>query len=107
MSDRQYACIQTYVTFWGAGASAVKKIKQGHNTEDDPGVGWVEATLGKVIRRLPPGITGRLTMRHRDLGEGCSRQRSSECKDPVMERAYACGTEGRPVGRSKCGERCR
>lgn len=39
------------MTFWGAGASAVRKIKQGHNTEDDPVVGWVEATSGKVIRR--------------------------------------------------------
>lgn len=76
----------------------MKKIKQGHNTEDDPGVGWVEATLGKVIRRPLPGITGRLTMRHRDLGEGCSGQRSSEYKGPAMERAYVCGTEGRPVG---------
>lgn len=37
-------------------------------------------------------------MRHRDPGEDCSRQRNSECKDPVMERVHACGTEGRLVG---------
>lgn len=86
------------MTVWVAGASTVKKIKQGRNTEDDPEVGWVEATLGKVIRRPLPGITGRLVMRHRDLGEGCSRQRNGECKDPEMERVYVFLWDRRKAG---------